>query len=263
MTETIVNARLFGTDVFQISAANGGYPYKISLWLPPSYRKSFNSYPVIYMLDASLWFGMAVSTTLPLIWGQEIPEVIIVGVGYYHQGFDDIAGDRDRDLTPTSVDEIKGSGGAPAFLSFLREELIPRLDKSYRTIPSNRTIWGTSLSGLFVLYSFLEDPDLFSQYIAASPALAWDLTGFLQRIDGLSPTRIDQPRKLFLSVGAHEDFADRERVNCLAQSIKQSNHPMIQVQTAMFENETHFSQGARSYVTGLRALFAGMDLGSS
>src|ERR1700730_10304897 len=81
---------------------------------------------------------------------------------------------RVRDFTPTKTSEAANSGGAAAFLDFLEYELIPFVDRTYRTIPSDRGLLGHSHGGLFAIYALEQQPALFQRIVAASPALSWD-----------------------------------------------------------------------------------------
>ena len=61
-------------------------------------------------------------------------------------------------------------GGAPAFHRFLKNELIPEIDRRYRTDPDRRVLFGQSRGGYMVLYSAFTDPDLFWGRIASNPS---------------------------------------------------------------------------------------------
>jgi predicted alpha/beta superfamily hydrolase len=85
---------------------------------------------------------------------------------------------RRRDLTgPTRFKEDSAIapkvGGSNAFRRFIAEELIPEIDRRYRTTPE-RSIIGESLAGLFIVETFLLTPQLFDRYIALDPSLWWD-----------------------------------------------------------------------------------------
>jgi len=142
------------------------------------------------------------------------------------------------------------------FLSFLETELIPFVDANYRTIPTDRSIWGTSFGGLFVLYTLLEQPRLFQRYIATSPSLDWDLPDFLQRIEAMANTHADQPTTVFMSTGSHESPSGHANIAMLTPALMRRNSSGLKLQTVTLDNETHWSQGARGYVTGLRTVFA-------
>ena len=83
-------------------------------------------------------------------------------------------------MTATSITPLKQSpdfgpsGGAATFLGFLREELIPFIDSTYRTVPGDRAIAGHSLGGLFIAYVLTHAPETFQKYSVGSPALWFD-----------------------------------------------------------------------------------------
>ena len=69
--------------------------------------------------------------------------------------------DRDRDMMPISRPSYQVKNPkAENFISFLETELLPHIDKNYRT-NGKKTIRGRSLSGLFVMYAFISKPQLF------------------------------------------------------------------------------------------------------
>ena len=110
--------------------------------LPSDYQTGDKTYPVLYVLDGNetgLLDAITVTRKLRA-------EMIIVAIPNT---------DRDRDMMPLSTPtyEVK-KPGAENFLSFLETELIPHIEKKYRS-NGQRTIRGRSLSGLFVMYAFL------------------------------------------------------------------------------------------------------------
>ena len=142
----------------------------IFISVPDDYSTSGKSYPTLYVLDGDVAYGMAVSIARYIQIGGNIPELIVVGIGY--GSIDKTAGNkRNRDYRPDNED------GAQKFLSFINEELIPFIDSTYRTIPGDRTINGYSIGGLFALYTLFTQPDTFSRYIVGSPYLKNDLKG--------------------------------------------------------------------------------------
>jgi predicted alpha/beta superfamily hydrolase len=85
---------------------------------------------------------------------------------------------RRRDLTPPTEFESDRAiapqvGGSAAFRQFIRQELIPEIDRRYRTT-SERAIIGESLAGLFVIETLIEEPSLFRHYVALDPSLWWN-----------------------------------------------------------------------------------------
>jgi predicted alpha/beta superfamily hydrolase len=152
-------------------------PYWV--YLPASYHdKEFAPlrYPVLYLLDGDTHFQSASGVVQFMgenILNAQIPELIIVAILNTH---------RARDLTPTHSTKgydgkdtatLAHSGGGPLFLRFLKEELIPRVEGSYRTEPY-RILVGHSLGGLFALDALLQAPPLFNAHIAIDPTAWWD-----------------------------------------------------------------------------------------
>jgi uncharacterized protein len=146
----------------------------INVYMPPQYRAAANGagrFPVLYMPDGGLDedFPHVTHMVDSLIARGVIRPVIVVGVPNT---------ERRRDLTgPTRVKSDSAIaphvGGSAAFRRFLREELVPEIDRRYRTTPE-RGIIGESLAGLFVVETFLEDPTLFTHYVALDPSVWWN-----------------------------------------------------------------------------------------
>jgi predicted alpha/beta superfamily hydrolase len=115
---------------------------------------------------------------------------------------------RRRDMTgPTENEEDKkiapGVGGARVFRKFLRDELMPQVKSRYRT--TNETaIVGESLAGLFVVETFLLEPDLFDTYIAVDPSLWWNNQKLVDGTGKQLRARPDLKKRLYLACSAEE-----------------------------------------------------------
>ena len=102
----------------------------------------------------------------------ECPDFIIVGIRNT---------DREKDVFPeviTYPDGSKGGGRANEYLDFVREELIPKVEKTYRT-DGFRVLYGTSNSGFTTVYALLRSPSTANAYIAASATL--EVPSFLEK----------------------------------------------------------------------------------
>src|SRR5687768_2291314 len=159
--------------------------------VPANYERSQTRYPVIYMLDAhppqnAMMAGMVEQQ----VWGSVMSDAIIVGIQNTN---------RVRDMTPTPGDRA-GAGGAEKFLRFIETEVIPFVDKNFRTEPY-RIIAGHSLAGLFVVYALTERPDTFNAYIAASPFLHWDNNYLIKRAEESFKKRTEWNKTLFIALG--------------------------------------------------------------
>jgi len=132
--------------------------------LPERYNDK-NSYPVLYVLDGDEYFWLAASTVRYFSNRGFMPETIVVGINNRQN--------RDRDFTPTKDNYSPTGGGAENFLAFLTKELIPTIEKEYKT-KSHKTLYGASYGGLFALYTLFNHPDSFDNYIAISPSIFHD-----------------------------------------------------------------------------------------
>lgn len=138
---------------------------KLIVSLPRDYQAANKSYPVLYVLDGNETGTLDAVLVMRKLRG----EMIIVGIANT---------DRDRDMMPLSTPtyEVKNPG-AKNFLSFIETELIPYIEKKYRA-NGQRTISGKSLSGLFVMYAFLENPETFDNYIGNSAGWYADMNTY-------------------------------------------------------------------------------------
>ena len=168
----------------------------INVYTPPQYNGR-TRFPVLYMPDGGIDedFPHVVRTVDSLIALHAIRPVMVVGIPNTQ---------RRRDLTgPTRFHEDSAIaprvGGSAAFRQFIRTELIPEINRRYRTTPE-RGIIGESLAGLFIVETFLEDPDLFTHYVALDPSVWWN-GGAL--IDSLAAKRIasldSKPRSFYFA----------------------------------------------------------------
>src|SRR5215470_18268651 len=155
------------------STAVPGQEYVLQISLPRNYEKSNKKYPVLYLMDSQWDFPLVTALYGEQYYDGFIPEIIIVGItwGGSHANPDSL---RARDYTPTNQNSTRQSGGADKFLSFMKNELFPFIETNYRADPNERILMGCSLGGLFTLHALFTQPGMFSKYVAASPAYAWD-----------------------------------------------------------------------------------------
>lgn len=157
-------------DYFRIASQANGRTYHIYVRFPDGYDPaSAREYPVVYLLDGDSLFPLLAPTHLFLTYDEALPEAIIVGIAY--GSFDRTVNKRHVDFSAPAPDAAPGEDGAPEFLAFLKQELIPRVESRYRIDATKRVLLGQSRGGYFVLWSALEDPDLFWGRIASNPVL--------------------------------------------------------------------------------------------
>ena len=184
-------------DTFTIDSKILGETRRINVYLPPGYTPSDTArVPVLYMPDG----GMAEDFL-------HVAGLVEVGVGnatmrpFLLVGIENTQ--RRRDMTgPTEVESDKKIaphvGGSAAFRKFIRDELMPEVRARYRTT-TETAIVGESLAGLFVIETFLLEPELFDSYFAFDPSLWWNgqrlVAGAAERLRA----RTNQPKALYFA----------------------------------------------------------------
>lgn len=158
-------------DYFPLHSQANGHDYHVYVRLPEKYAEDpGRRWPVVYLLDGDSLFPLLAPTHLFLHYDERLPDAVLVGIAY--GSFDPAINRRDIDFSALGPDTPDGEAGAPAFLRFLREELLPEAESRYRIDQQRRVLLGQSRSGYFVLWSALEAPDLFWGRIASNPAFS-------------------------------------------------------------------------------------------
>jgi predicted alpha/beta superfamily hydrolase len=207
------------------------------VYVPLQYRAATTTatpLPVLYMPDGGIDedFPHVVRAAESLVRRAVIRPVIVVGVPNTQ---------RRRDLTgPTRVASDSAIaprvGGSAAFREFLRNEVIPDIDRRYRTT-KERGIIGESLAGLFVLETLLEDPTVFTHYIALDPSVWWNAGSIMET----APSRIARfdasPRTLY--VATSQEPSTSVNTQRLVQMLRAANLPGLRITYVPRPDLTH------------------------
>ncbi len=174
-TETADTPQRFEIERSRVyTFASAQHSYDVFVRLPQGYDKPENAqrkYPVVYLTDGPYTFEVAAGVTRVPIGHDTFEPIILVGLGYA-QG-EDPAVSRERDLTPyvDARNKPYPTGGARAYLDFLKTQVLPVIEKTYRIDANRRTLAGQSYGGLFGGWVLLTEPALFRNYILTSPSL--------------------------------------------------------------------------------------------
>jgi predicted alpha/beta superfamily hydrolase len=177
-------------------------------------------YPVLYLLDGPGHFHAVTGMLKNLGDNGIVPRMVVVGIPNT---------DRTRDLTPTHVDVMFGdsafvitSGGGAEFMDFMEKELIPYVEDNY-PVSAYRTFVGHSFGGLAAVYSLLDRPQLFSNYVAIDPSLWWDDWILVNWADSLFTGQNLKGKNLYIGVAnTMEEGMDIDRVK--GDTARSSNH---------------------------------------
>src|SRR6185503_17063040 len=125
---------------FELRSESMGEVRSFQVHRPPNYDISATRYPVLIVLDGNEHFQHVSATVDFLAAAGKIPGMLVIGIPNT---------DRFRDLVSTAAPD------SSPFLTFIRGELVPRIDRDYRTRPY-RILVGHSDAGLFTLYSMIQ-----------------------------------------------------------------------------------------------------------
>ena len=243
------NFSLYNTEEKIIPSEIVQDTFHIFISVPDNYNTTSESYPVLYVLDGDIAYGMAASIARYLQIGDNIPELIIVGIGY--GSIDRNSGNKSRrDYRPIV------EGGAEDFLSFLKDELIPYVESTYRTIPGDRAISGYSSGGLFALYTLFTQPKTFNRYIVGSPYLVWDDYSIYDYEENSAEIIGDKEINLFISVGSEEsDEKYFNPIDDLVTIIQDRDYSGLKLETKVFDGSTHLMGPPEALTHGLISVF--------
>jgi predicted alpha/beta superfamily hydrolase len=176
--ESIRSNRILGAEVTYLEHSRG-------------YEKSRNTYPVVFMMNGQIISQFANdAATIDNLSNDRIPDMILIGISN--------AGAAETYWScPNDSGYVKGG---ESFHTFFKDELIPEINKNYRT-NGYQILAGQSNTGLFVMYNFLSDPDLFNAYIVASPMFGWCPEFFLKKTKTFIKDHPGIDKKLYVSYG--------------------------------------------------------------
>jgi len=180
----------------------------VLVWLPPGYEAdTTRRYPVVYFHDGQNVFDGATSFIPGSEWGADeaadaavragrLPPCILVAVGNSPRRIDEYT---------AVADARHGGGHLDAYGRFLTGELVPFVDRTYRTLrdPAHTALVGSSLGALASLDLALQHPGRFGLVGCVSPAAWWADTAIVRSVRAAR----GHPRRVWLDIGTAEETA--------------------------------------------------------
>lgn len=228
----------------------------IEVLLPEIQKSDTNEkYDVLYVTDGE--WNMKIISPIYQYLAEKwlIPKNIIISIPHNNlQGVNL----RNRDLIPPH-DNDSLAGRADNFLSFLKNELIPYVNKTYQTSGKN-TISGGSLGGTFIMYALLMEPQLFDSYIAGDPAFWWD-DYYINKVAAEKMHDLPGIKTLFMTGRGARDGADYRSMGIYSMdSIITAKSPKgLHWKSIAYPDETHRSSLLKTIYDGLRFMYDGYD----
>ena len=147
----------------QIVSIKTGDTYEIIIRKPKIFDTT-RSYHLVYFTDAGINSGKAILSQPE----ENIKNCILIGIA--HQGDWDTK--RQRDFIPSDAGGYsdKNFGQASKFFLFMKDELVPYINKKFAKQKSKVFI-GHSFGGLLALYMSMRENKLFDHYYSISPSV--------------------------------------------------------------------------------------------
>lgn len=249
------SSRTPGIEVYTIHSNILSEKRKIRIQFP-SGADYFTAYPVLYVLDGEAQMNNVVGQVQYLSESYKIiPNMIVVGIENT---------DRMRDLTPSHTDvgsdgkidtsarsPLKNTGGGEKFLQFIKQEVMPFVDSSYKTAPY-KILSGHSLGALMTVYCLMNHPDYFNAYIAISPSFQWDNNALLKQAATAAFDK-EKNRVLFFS-DANEDAAFHQN-QLVFDSVLQHKKTGLKYKRMFYPEETHISEPVKAFYDAIRFVY--------
>lgn len=239
---------LENTAIIPLKSRHTGRDHEVVIVFPASYaQEPKRTYPVFYFLDAYWDVPLLVSTYGNLMYDNQLPEFLMVGLSY--PSGKDYEVERKIDFTLTAVDAQ--SGGAEKFLSFIQQEVTPLIEKKYRGEKAGRVLGGVSLGGLFALTAAYNQPDFFSGYIAISPAVEWDRQALAKVDDNYAKKNKSLDARIFISYGTAEYAPFRVPIEQFQKRLEARKYKGLALMNHVMEGLDHTTVKGDGYVRGL------------
>ena len=238
--------------------------------LPANYDANKNvKYPVVFILDGEVLLP-TVSNVQNFYNGGFTPEMVLVGISN--------SKNRTRDLTTSKITEKYGmpfneeNGAAANFSAFIETELIPFIENKY-PVTNYRALIGHSYGGLFTLYTLINQPQLFSNYVAIDPSLDWDNQKLLEEAKAKLSSNDYKGKSLFVSLSGQlhmqnpeitienvmqdtSDFTIFSRSNiAFSDLVKQNDKNGLAFEWKFYPNDLHGTIPFPSIMDGLISNF--------
>lgn len=234
----------FGQTIYkEIDSKKLGDTRRLKIQLPRNYDKNKDKrYPIILVFDADYLFEPVAGNVDYLSYWEDIPEAIVVGIMQGNNRYTDCAVDE--------VNYFPGGTGAK-FFEFIGMELLPHIDKEYRTAKFIIAV-GHDVTANYINYYLFKDPILFNGYISLSPDSPPSMD---QKIADRIPN-VKQKVFYYLAT-ATEDVPDlkedAEKLNVRLSNITASN---FFYNFKNFTDATHYTLASRAIPHALELIFS-------
>lgn len=208
---------------------------EIQIYLPENYHSSKEKCPVVYVFDSQKYFLNAVSYQQNLHFVEETPGYIVVGI-------------KTINSERRKLYNIESS----TFSNYLANELLPYIDNTYRTLPSERVFFGWQRAAAFGIEVLASKPNLFKGYFIASPTFLTDKR--VSDVGKLLDKKASLNNFLYFTLGSVEAWS-LDSTNSLAELLKNKANGKLNWKYDLFDDENHYSTTIITMNKGLKSFF--------
>ena len=235
--EDVPQVQMPGTEAHYLQSKIMDYRYGIWVTLPDDYAEDTERrYPTVYIIDGHQYYVFTGQPLGSLYYGNEVKEHISISVAYTPEG----GNNRSRDFNP----DVRG----PDFVRFFQQELIPWVEDNFRTTGiEERTLWGHSAGGRFVLYTLLAATDTFENYVASAPATNATI---LALEEAYAADHDDLPASFFIASGEDDNLTILTKL--FEERLRNRSYPSLDMDSIYTVNGNHGTIQPTAYIEGLR-----------
>ena len=219
-----------------------GETRQIKIQLPRGYDSNQDkSYPIFIVLDGDYLFEAVAGNVDYYSYWEDMPESIVIGVNQMDTRYDDCLYSEQNSL-PVET-------GA-AFFEFIGQELVPYIEKTYRTV-NFRVAVGHGLTANLINYYLLKPQPLFQGYIAISPELAPGMLDYLP--EGLS--KAESKIFYYLANTDNDGASVKKMTNTLNTDIAALDNKNIVYNFDSFKGPSHYSVPTHAIPNAIENMF--------
>lgn len=242
-----------GYEAFIIKSALVGQDYRIRVRTPASYATKPNKqYPVVIKIDGQWDFALLTGAYNCLYFDGQMPETIFVGIDW-NVTDDKVQALRARDLLPVALPSLANSGHAGQFVQAIATEILPAVNKRYRTTGQEFLVGG-SWGGLFVTYALMARPDVFEGAIAIGSSYGGAESNLHGQLNALASGQALAGNRFYLGVGKFDPAAPQGLD--YYEALKKAGIKGLQHRMDFLDGFGHSGMNIPGYGAGLQYLFS-------
>ncbi|TGV02310.1 alpha/beta hydrolase [Flavivirga rizhaonensis] len=225
-----------------IQSSKLGEDRQLKIQLPRGYKTNTDkTYPLFIVLDGDYMFEAVAGNVDYYSYWEDMPESIVVGINQVDKRFDDCMYSEQNSLP---IDT-----GA-AFYEFIGLELIPYIEKKYRTTNFKVAV-GHGETANFINYYLLKPKPLFQGYIAVSPELAPNMIDYLpERL-----SKLESKIFYYLANTKNDPGSIKEMTEALNKDLSAIENDNLFYSFNSFENPSHYSAPLHALPNAIENIF--------